>query len=121
MNKKSTPFKFSRGDVLSCQCPSRAILGHLTSKWGVLVLHALSSGQVLRFSEIRRMIEGISEKMLTQTLKTFEEDGLLKRTAHPVVPPFVEYELTPKGLEASVKVVELVEWIEVNINHLTES
>ncbi len=119
MNNKSTSLRFVRGDVLSSKCPSRAVLGHLTSKWGVLVLHALSSGQVLRFSELRRLIEGISEKMLTQTLKTFEEDGLVKRTSYPVVPPYVEYQLTAKGLEASLKIVELVDWIEMNIKDLT--
>ncbi len=63
------------GQVLSSECPSREILEHLTSKWAVLVLRSLSDG-VLRFSELRKRIEGVSEKMLAQTLKTLEQDGL---------------------------------------------
>ncbi|MGY5391939.1 winged helix-turn-helix transcriptional regulator [Acinetobacter sp.] len=102
------------GQVLSTACPSREILEHLSSKWSLLVLHCLSEG-VHRFSELKVKIEGISEKMLSQTLKTLEQDGLVLRTVYPIVPPKVEYQLTILGSQAATKVNELISWIERNI------
>ncbi|NCI78614.1 winged helix-turn-helix transcriptional regulator [Acinetobacter kanungonis] len=102
------------GQVLSTACPSREILEHLSSKWSLLVLHCLSEG-VHRFSELKVKIEGISEKMLSQTLKTMEQDGLVLRTVYPIVPPKVEYQLTILGSQAATKVNELISWIERNI------
>lgn len=102
------------GQVLSNDCPARTILEHLTTKWSVLVLRCLSEG-VHRFSELKQRIEGVSEKMLSQTLKTLEKDGFLIRTVYPVVPPKVEYQLTVMGSQAANKMVELVGWIERNL------
>lgn len=102
------------GQVLSTACPSREMLEHLSSKWSLLVLHCLSEG-VHRFSELKVKIEGISEKMLSQTLKTLEQDGLVLRTVYPIVPPKVEYQLTILGSQAATKVNELISWIERNI------
>ncbi|MFC2997968.1 winged helix-turn-helix transcriptional regulator [Acinetobacter sichuanensis] len=102
------------GHVLSSECPSREILEHLTSKWSVLVLRCLSTG-VHRFSEIRKKIEGISEKMLAQTLKTLERDGFILRTVYPEVPPRVEYQLTFLGAQAAEKLNYLLDWIERNL------
>lgn len=102
------------GQVLSTACPSREILEHLSSKWSLLVLHCLSEG-VHRFSELKVKIEGISEKMLSQTLKALEQDGLVLRTVYPIVPPKVEYQLTILGSQAATKVNELISWIERNI------
>ena len=102
------------GQVLSTACPSREIPEHLSSKWSLLVLHCLSEG-VHRFSELKVKIEGISEKMLSQTLKTLEQDGLVLRTVYPIVPPKVEYQLTILGSQAATKVNELISWIERNI------
>lgn len=102
------------GQVLSTACPSREILEHLSSKWSLLVLHCLSEG-VHRFSELKVKIEGISEKMLSQTLKTMEQDGMVLRTVYPIVPPKVEYQLTILGSQAATKVNELISWIERNI------
>lgn len=102
------------GQVLSTACPSREILEHLSSKWSLLVLHCLSEG-VHRFSELKVKIEGISEKMLSQTLKTLEQDGLVLRTVYPIVPPKVEYQLTILGSQAATKVNQLISWIERNI------
>ncbi len=102
-----------KGAVFSIHCPSRKVLKHVTSQWGVLVLCALLTG-THRFSQLRRKIEGISEKMLTQTLKTFEEDGLLLRVSYPVIPPHVEYTLTPAGLEVATRIQALTLWIEDN-------
>lgn len=103
-----------RGDVMASACPSRGILNHLTSRWGVLVLIALLPG-TQRFSQLRRGIGGVSERMLAQTLHQLEGDGMLERRAYPVVPPHVEYTLTPLGREAAVKVRDLADWIEHNL------
>lgn len=102
------------GDLLSESCPSREILKHVTSRWGVLVLIALQRG-THRFSELRRRIGGVSERMLAQTLQWLEADGFVARRAFPVVPPHVEYTLTPLGEEVAEKVRLLADWIEVNL------
>ncbi|WP_295074649.1 helix-turn-helix domain-containing protein [Tabrizicola sp.] len=98
-------------NVLAAECPSRTILNHLTNRWGTLVMVALATGSH-RFAELRRKVGGVSERMLSQTLKDLEADGFVLRTAHQVVPPHVDYELTPLGREAAAHVVALVGWIE---------
>ena len=108
------------GQVLSTECPSREILAHLTSKWSVLVLRCLSDG-VHRFSELKQRIEGVSEKMLSQTLKTLEHDGFILRTVYPVVPPKVEYQLTILGSQAAEKTMYLIGWIEKSLPEILES
>lgn len=95
--------------VFPAGCPSRTVLDHITSKWGVLILLALSEGEQ-RWSELRRRAEGISEKMLAQTLKTLERDGLVLRKAQPVIPPRVDYSLTERGYELTGLLVPLVTW-----------
>ncbi|MFK4100914.1 winged helix-turn-helix transcriptional regulator [Streptomyces sp. NPDC019531] len=90
-------------------CPHRLVLEHVTSRWGVLVLiHLLDRPH--RFSELRRAIGRVSEKMLTQTLQTLERDGLIHRDARPVIPPRVDYSLTDLGREAAEQVRGLAEW-----------
>lgn len=106
-----------RGKVLASACPSREILRHLTSRWGILVLVVLQDG-TKRFSEIRREIEGVSERMLTQTLQQLEADGMLIRKSFDTVPPHVEYTLTEWGQQASDKVADLVAWLEVNLQDI---
>ena len=101
-------------DVFSAQCPSRSVLDHLTSRWGVLVLMALAQ-EMHRFSALRRKVGGVSEKMLAQTLATLEDDGFVLRTAYPEVPPRVEYRLTPLGREVAERMEGLVAWIEKNV------
>ena len=108
------------GQVLSTECPSREILEHLTSKWSVLVLRCLSDG-VHRVSELKQRIEGVSEKMLSQTLKTLEHDGFILRTVYPVVPPKVEYQLTILGSQAAEKTMYLIGWIEKSLPEILES
>ncbi|WP_033217869.1 winged helix-turn-helix transcriptional regulator [Kitasatospora phosalacinea] len=98
-------------DVNSASCPSRGILEHVTSRWAVLVLTVLLDG-THRFSELRRTVGGVSEKMLAQTLQTLEQDGLVHREAHAVIPPRVDYTLTPLGEEAARKVWALARWAE---------
>jgi DNA-binding HxlR family transcriptional regulator len=106
--------RYKRGDLMSEKCPSRVVLKHVTSRWGVLVLIALEDG-TRRFSELRRSIGGVSERMLAQTLRWLEEDGLVRRTAFNVVPPHVEYSLTPLGRQAEKRVRALADWIEVSL------
>lgn len=103
-----------RGQVLAKECPSRQILRHVTSQWGVLVLLALLEG-THRFSALRRKIGGISEKMLAQTLQQLEQDGFVKRVSYPVVPPHVDYTLTPLGTGIGRQVATLTDWIETNL------
>lgn len=110
--------KILRGDVMAAACPSREILSHLTSRWGVLILIALLPG-TLRFSEIRRRIGGVSERMLAQTLQLLEKDGMVNRYDYNIVPLRVEYTLTPLGKEAAAKVRDLADWIENNLAALT--
>jgi DNA-binding HxlR family transcriptional regulator len=100
-----------RGDVLQHDCPSRTILQHLTSRWGVLVMLALIPGP-RRFSALRRRIAGVSERMLAQTLQQLEADGMVWRHAHDVVPPHVDYGLTPLGAQAAGHLLALAGWIE---------
>ena len=108
------------GQVLSSECPSREILEHLTSKWSVLVLRCLSDG-VQRFSELRNRIDGVSEKMLAQTLKVLEKDGFILRTVYPQVPPKVEYQLTILGAQAAEKLNYLIGWIERSLPEIIEN
>jgi DNA-binding HxlR family transcriptional regulator len=114
------PSPLLRGDVYSADCPSREVFGHVTSKWGVLVLAALAEEE-LRWSGLRRRIGGISEKMLAQTLRVLEEDGFVHREARPVVPPHVEYSLTPLGAELATRLLPVIEWIESSIAPVLEA
>jgi len=109
-----------RGEVLAAACPSRQILNHVTSRWGVLVLLSLRSG-TQRFAELRRSVGGVSEKMLAQTLQQLEADGFVARRAYPVLPPRVEYSLTPLGMELSVHVAALTGWIEENLPRIMQA
>ncbi len=110
-----------KGDVFSDQCPSREVLNHVTSRWGVLVLMALLNGEKQRFSQLRKRILRISEKMLAQTLQALEKDGFVLRTVYPVVPPHVEYELTATGFEVANRVQVLAAWLEDNIGDIVAS
>ncbi|MDK4545614.1 helix-turn-helix domain-containing protein [Kingella kingae] len=104
-----------KGNVLASACPSREILRHLTSRWGVLVLIVLQQNKPQRFSELRRSIEGVSERMLTETLKNLEQDGMVVRQSFQTVPPHVEYSLTDFGKTAADKLQDLVDWLENNL------
>ena len=111
--------QLQRGDLLAVDCPSREVLKHVTSRWGVLVLMTLEGG-THRFSELRRTIGGVSERMLAQTLQWLEGDGLVDRVAYEVVPPHVEYSLTPLGREAAARVRALADWIETSLPRIAE-
>ncbi len=111
MAVRKAVLKAPEADVFAGDCPSRAILDHVSSRWGVLVLLALRPG-TLRFGELGKRINGVSEKMLAQTLVALERDGFVERTAHAVIPPRVDYRLTPLGEELAERVEGLVRFVE---------
>jgi DNA-binding HxlR family transcriptional regulator len=94
-------------------CPLRDILDRVGDKWSVLVVILLRDGK-MRFSDLRRSVEGISQRMLTQTLRQLERDGLVSRTVYPSVPVRVEYELTALGRTLIEPLAALAEWAESN-------
>ena len=103
-------------NVLSQSCESRQALDRIADKWTCLIVYALLDGP-RRHGELKRMIEGISQKMLTQTLRGMETDGLVKRTVIDVIPPHVEYGLTPLGQTLSDPLVAICQWA---MDHLAE-
>lgn len=109
----------ARGEVFDATCRSREVLTHLTGKWNVLLLIALRDG-TMRFAELHRKVNGVSERMLAKSLQQLEAHRLLVRTSYPVVPPHVEYALTPLGREAAERMARLTDWIEENIHVLIE-
>ncbi|MEV4216682.1 winged helix-turn-helix transcriptional regulator [Nonomuraea sp. ATR24] len=98
-------------------CEVRQILDRVADKWSLLVI-ALLDRRSLRFSELRRMIDGVSQRMLTRTLRHLERDGLVSRTVHPTVPPRVDYELTSLGATLHSTIRELVTWTESHQNEI---
>lgn len=109
--------QYPKPNVLSALCSSRIVLNHVTSRWAVLVFVVLRN-ETLRFSQIRRQIDGVSERMLSQTLKTLENDGFVVRLSYDVVPPHVEYHLTPMGCDMADRLVDMVRFIEGNLTDI---
>ncbi|MEV7727473.1 helix-turn-helix domain-containing protein [Streptomyces sp. NPDC087917] len=101
-------------------CEVRQILDRVADKWSLLVISYLER-RSLRFSELRRMIEGISQRMLTVTLRQLERDGMVRRTVHPVVPPRVDYELTPLGESLHDTIQALVDWTEAHETQISSA
>jgi DNA-binding HxlR family transcriptional regulator len=116
----SSLMRLRMGELLARDCPSREVLNHVCSRWGVLVLVVLRDG-MHRFSELRRKIGGVSEKMLAQTLQSLESDGFVDRKSLPVVPPHVEYRLTALGEEVAAQVDGLASWIEENLPRIMQA
>ncbi|MEV1178077.1 helix-turn-helix domain-containing protein [Nonomuraea sp. NPDC049784] len=98
-------------DVFSRRCTSRTVLETLTGRWAILALVALHEGPY-RFNALRRRVDGVSEKMLSQTLHALERDGMVLRVAETSIPPRVEYSLTSLGREAAERLIPLLEWVE---------
>lgn len=94
-------------------CEVRQILDRIADKWSLLVMALLENG-TLRFTELLRLVDGVSQRMLTVTLRQLERDGLVSRTVHPVVPPRVEYSLTELGRSLNTTVLALVSWTEAH-------
>ena len=107
-------------DVYSAPCPSRQVLDRIADKWTALIVGCLSTG-TKRYSELRAAIDGVSEKMLTQTLRGLERDGLVTRTVHPTVPPKVEYTLTTLGGTLSAPLAVIRDWAEAHINEINDA
>lgn len=96
-------------------CPVRDVLGRLGDKWSMLVLLTLNINGKLRFKEVRQTIDDISQRMLTETLKRLETDGLIERTAYSEIPPKVEYNLTELGKSLMPHIESLVQWAQENM------
>ncbi|MFI9614198.1 winged helix-turn-helix transcriptional regulator [Streptomyces sp. NPDC052023] len=111
MSSERAPERDLPYDVFSRACPSRGTLEHVTGRWGALTLGALYEGS-LRFNALRRRVDGVSEKMLSQTLHALERDGLVHREAQPTNPPRVDYELTPLGREVAERLLALIRHLE---------
>lgn len=112
-------YTMMKGQVFAANCPSRKILINLTSRWSVLILVALRNKR-LRFSELRKTIDGVSEKMLAQTLKTLEQDNFIRRKDYAEIPPRVDYELTAFGQEVSERFFNLITWLENKLPDLLD-
>jgi DNA-binding HxlR family transcriptional regulator len=104
-------------DVYSAKCPTRQVLDHIAGKWTVLVVDSLLTG-TKRYTELSRRIEGVSQKMLTQTLRQLAADGFITRTQYPTIPPQVDYELTDLGRSLAEPIAALREWTETHINEI---
>jgi DNA-binding HxlR family transcriptional regulator len=109
-----------KADVYSRNCPSRQVLDRIGDTWSVLLVGSLAGG-ARRYSELAQRIEGVSPKMLTQTLRGLERDGLVTRTVHAVVPPRVDYELTKLGRSLLDLVDALETWAQTHIGDVTEA
>lgn len=109
---KSLP---KRGDLQNLRCPTRDVIDSVSGLWGFLVLRSLSGTPVLRNAEIKRLVPGISEKMLAQTLKRLERIGFISRESFPEIPPRVEYRLTKIGRNSSSMLVEFCDYVEGNM------
>jgi DNA-binding HxlR family transcriptional regulator len=107
-------------DVYSAACPCRDMLDLLANKWSALALGALENGPQ-RFGALRSRLEGVSPKVLTQTLRRLEERGLISRTVFPEVPLRVEYELTALGVDACAPLAHLRTWVEQNIDRFADA
>ncbi len=107
----------NKPNVFSDQCGSQQVLGLIANKWTTLVIYALAEG-TKRYSELQRGIGGVSQKMLTQTLRSLERDGLVQRHMYPVVPPKVEYSLTPLGRTLIDPLRAICRWAEQHLHKL---
>ncbi|WP_225848732.1 helix-turn-helix domain-containing protein [Streptomyces sp. HPF1205] len=107
-------------DAYLAACPSRQVLDVLANKWTLLVMGALSGGPV-RFGALRRRLDGITQKMLTQTLRTLERDGLVTRTVYPTIPPRVEYAATPLGASVTDLLSGIRVWSEEHIDEILDA
>ncbi|HEV3044430.1 MAG TPA: helix-turn-helix domain-containing protein [Roseiarcus sp.] len=97
------------------------LIGQVADRWTMLILEVLAEKGVLRFTRLSELVEGISQKMLTQTLRHMERDGLVKRTVHPVVPPKVEYRLTQLGMNLGAAFCGVWVWAAENLKHVEQA
>ena len=107
----------SRWDVFNNRCPTRQVLDRIADKWTVLIVRRLADG-TMRFAELRRAVDGISQKVLTSTLRGLERDGLITRRVYASVPPRVEYTLTDLGRSLCGLVGDICWWAEASIDQV---
>lgn len=108
-------------NVLDDHCPSRQVIALIADKWSILILYALSREGTMRYGQLQRTVRGISQKMLTQTLRELERNGLVSRTVYEVVPPQVEYELTGLGRSLRRVLSGICEWAQNNLEVVMEA
>ncbi|MBV8375332.1 MAG: helix-turn-helix transcriptional regulator [Candidatus Eremiobacteraeota bacterium] len=119
METKPIPFLPADAELYNAAaCPSRLILDRIADKWTTLIIGILAQSERRRFNELRRMVGGISQKMLTQTLRDLERDGLVTRTIYPEIPPRVEYQLTPLGHTLCGPLGSLTQWAHDHIEEI---
>lgn len=111
----------NQANVLSKYCPSQSVLDMLADRWTVLVAYALKQRGTLRYSELQTTVEGISQKMLTQTLRSLERNGLVTRTVYPVVPPHTEYSLTELGHSLDTIISQMAIWAMQNMPEVIQA
>lgn len=109
-----------RGDVFAAQCPTRSLLDRLADKWSVLILSTLDSGP-MRFNALRRRIEGVSQKMLSQTLRQLERDGLVSRAVEATAPVSVTYAVTPLGRTLVQAIQPVIDWAETRMGEVARA
>lgn len=109
-----------RFDVMAAACPTRQVMSRIGDKWTLLTLFALRD-RTLRFSELRREVEGVSQKMLTQTLRGLERDGLVSRRVHATIPPKVEYSVTPLGASLEQVIASLRAWAYGHMDEISDA
>ncbi len=112
--------KFNFSAVFDTNCPSRKVLDRIGDRWTTLIILLLETGP-MRFSALHRGIFGISQKMLTQTLRNLERDGLVERTLYPQIPPRVEYALTPLGQTLCEPIAAIVHWSEAHMGEVMQA
>ncbi len=109
-----------RPSVFNARCGAQQVLGRIADRWTALVIHALADG-TKRYSQLQRTIGGVSQKMLTQTLRNLERDGLVERRVYPVIPPKVEYSLTPLGRTLVEPLRAICKWAEAHLAELEQA
>ena len=107
-----------KSSVFDATCPAQQALETIANKWTAIVVYALSKGGPKRYSDLQREIGGVSQKMLTQTLRNLERDGLVQRKVYPVVPPKVEYSLTPLGQTLTEPLGAICNWAEQHLHEV---
>ena len=117
MTTSHTASRDGRFDILAAACPTRQVINRIGDRWSLLVLAALGDG-TLRFQELRRAVEGVSQKMLTQTLRILERDGLVRRDIYASVPPRVEYALTPLGQSLADSIAAIRTWAYAHMDEI---
>lgn len=120
IQKKIDKVLCTRAEPETC-CPIKDILARFGDKWSIYAILTLGKQERLRFNELKSQISGVSQRMLTVTLRSLEEDGLVSREVYPEIPPRVEYSLTPLGQSLLLQLLELADWAKLNINQILEA